>query len=238
AAMVADATVAGSTKAYLGFLGAATNGAHLSAGGLDVEATEGTSAAIAKILVVNISIFGVGGAGGGTDAEITRDVQSFIAPQDSVNAHNGSAKVKAISNAVASAYAVGGAGALVASLAALTINAHVGGSTLAYVGAGSTVNAGALEVTAAAARRGADATSSIVNVSVFVAGGGSSTTATVDASVNSFIGDGSLVTVANAVMVNATNSPLANANGFGANVGTGSIGATVTNANVAGTTSS
>src|SRR5262249_23814698 len=61
AAMVADATVAGSTKAYLGFLGAPTNGAHLSANGLDVEATEGTSAAIAKILVVNISIFGVGG---------------------------------------------------------------------------------------------------------------------------------------------------------------------------------
>src|SRR5262249_2272315 len=152
-------------------------------------------------------------------AEVTRDVQSFIAPQDSVNAHNGSATVRATSNAVASAVATGGAGALVASPAAPTINAHVGGPTLAYLGAGSTVNAGALEVTGAAGRSEADATSSIVNVSVFVAGGGSSTTATVDSSVNGFIGDGSLVTVTGAVVVNATNSPLANANGFGANVG-------------------
>src|SRR5262249_40002979 len=51
AAMVADATVAGSTKAYLGFLGAPANGAHLNAGGLDVEATDGGSAADASILV-------------------------------------------------------------------------------------------------------------------------------------------------------------------------------------------
>src|SRR5262249_21882267 len=62
--------------------------------------------------------------------------------------------------------------------------------------------------------------------------------ATADGNVGSLIDDGSLLTVSGAVTVDATNTPLATANGFGANVGTGSVGAAVPNADIAGTTSS
>src|SRR5262249_36929456 len=157
------------------------------AGSLDIEAVETHSVANASILVVNVTL-GLGGAGGNADAEVTRDVKAYIAPEVIVDAHGGTVTVDATSNSVATADGRGGAGSLVASVAALLVNAHVGGSTLSFVGEGATIAAGTLEVMADAVQRQAVATSLVVSISLLADGGGSNTTADVAGLVEAYVG--------------------------------------------------
>jgi hypothetical protein len=237
-AMVANATVAGSTKAYVGYLGDPNNGAHLNSDELDVQAIDGASAANASTLVVSVAL-GVSGAGSGADAEVTRDVKSFIAGQDVVNAHNGAVTVDAISNGIATADSHGGAGAILASIAAIVVNSHVGGLTSASIGTGTMIHAGSLEVAANAVQSEADATSQVVNVSIYYGLSASRTTSAVDGNITSSIGDGSMLNVTGAVAVNATSTPHASASAFGLNIaGEGSVGATIASATVGGMTTS
>jgi hypothetical protein len=219
AAMIAHATVDGATKAYLGYLGDPASGAHLNSGGLDAEATDGGSSAKANLRVVNVAL-GVGGAGGGADAEVTRDVKAYIAPNDVVDAGGGQVTVKATSDATATADATGDAGGGAASVAALTVSSHVGGTTSAYVGAGAKIiDAGALEVTADALQGTANATSEIVNVSLGLSGSGSSTTATADREVDSFIGNGATIDTGGTVTVHAVDQNKAGASAETVSVG-------------------
>jgi hypothetical protein len=203
AVMEAHSTITGVTKAYVGYLGDANSGAHLNSAGLEVEASEGGSAASAKSLVINVSLAGIGGVGGGTETEVTRTVQGDIDPNVSVNAGGGQVTLKATSNASATSDATGGTGAGPASVAALTVSAHVGGTTSAYVGAGDTITGAQALTVKADAAQAANATSEIVNVSIGLSGSGSSTSATSDGEVDSYLGSGATIATGGTVAVQA-----------------------------------
>lgn len=153
AALIIEARVSSTTRAYVG------RGATITAGVLDVRATS-TDDATAETVAVSVGLAAV--TGGETKATVAANTAAFVGtpvgetpgnganPTTTVNV--GTLGVRATSTADAQAKAVQVAVAAI-SVAVISLNSSTSGSTRAYIGDGTTVNAGSVTVFAKATTR-------------------------------------------------------------------------------------
>jgi hypothetical protein len=207
----ATAEAEGATLAFIG--GDVT----LNAAEVDVTA-EGDDRADAKNFLVAVSLVGVDAAN--VSADTSGTVAAFVGDGSTLSLPGGLLRVKAVSSPTAKAESDGVAGGFI-NVSILNTNATVGGSTLAFIGQGDNVTAGALEVTAESPNCGAEADSFDVGIGIIASGAGSHTTAKTGRDVEAFVGphagdpllSPTTLNVAGAVTVQAADFDLNNPDG-------------------------
>ena len=235
-AIVALAQVSGTSRAYIG------DGTRLTAGSLAVlvRNTSGGGAvrtADSKTVVGSVGL--LAGSGSGSTAVINGSLEAFIGTNATLTV-SGATTISAQGTATATADAQGGAGALIAisvffatacvsgysvdGAQRATCSAPAAGTvgTRAYVGAGTTISTGSLQVEAAATDT---ATATLFALAIGLAAGtGGDANASVDSDVQSWLGtltgaSGTTITATGAVQVVATASQSATGTGQGGSGG-------------------
>ena len=187
-ALLLTATV-GTDEAYVG---PATT---VTAGSLDVQATDTNTANADSKKVVNVN--GVGGTGVNATATISRTVAAFMdrgvdGHRDSTSSKTsqttrGAVSLEAISNSTADATSEGGTGGGIEVMAMLP-TATINGSTKAFVAEGATITAQSLSHTGRDAARNATATASIIDASISAGGSGANAKTEVTGDVEAYVG--------------------------------------------------
>jgi hypothetical protein len=201
----------GTTLAFIG------GNVTINAAEVDVTA-EGDDRADAKNFLIAIAVVGVDAANVSADTGGT--VAAFIGADSTLSLPGGLLRVKAVSSPTAKAESDGVAGGFI-NVSVLNTNATVEGSTLAFIGQGDNVTAGALEVTAEAPNCGAEADSFDLGIGIVASGAGSHTTAKTGRDVEAFVGaqagtmlsSPTTLNIAGAVTVQAADFDLNNPDG-------------------------
>ncbi len=206
----AEASVTGSTRAYLGFLGSATaaSPATFQAGGLSISAEAGNSTATADLLSVSVGLVGAGTDGNGTtpaSATVSGSVAAWAGPStptqpviDRVVLRLGSlgASVTADATSDAAATAKGGSGSVGVAVALLKATATNSLGVTASLSEGIRVVAlGNVSIEATTAKSEATATVVVGAGAVLGAGGRAEAIATVSGATTASIGDGAVISV-------------------------------------------
>jgi hypothetical protein len=187
AAMLPSATIAAAVRA-------AVSGNVLNAGGVTVSATAPARTATANLTVGNDGV--VSGDGGKATADVSGDIEAYVAPGVTIDSPQGLVHVTAGTGTSgtgtqANATAKGGSGGAV-TVAALLADATIEGTTRAYVGEGAQVTAAEIQVDATNTHK-ATATNLAVGVGV-LAGGGGDVTAKNSGNVEAYVGPKGTVT--------------------------------------------
>ena len=188
-----NSTIDDQVSAYIANSSVTTNGGAVAISALSAATIGGDTVATSVAL-------GIGGAlAGGESTSIDNIVtKAYLAPGANVNTNGGQLNINATSTPQISAKAEGGSGGLV-SIGVMVSIATLNGSTSAFIGEGVTVNAGGVDVSALSQNGSTDAvnaTTTLVNI-----GGVTlsvvSATATIDDTVESYIGAQAQATATN-----------------------------------------
>ena len=224
--MIPTARTSGTIRAYAG------QGADIVGSTLTVTADAPTMTATAETIAISVGL----GAGnvvnataivqGTVDAHVGAVAGSTPAVNSTVVTLTGDVDVAASSTMTANATANGGAGGAI-SVAVMLPSATVSGVTRAYVGEGTNLDAGTLDVTAASAMQ-SNATTKAFGIGLLGSAQGLRSEATVTGTVESFIGAQAANTVgvltdvdvtgATNVTADGTMKAIAVANGLGASL--------------------
>lgn len=187
--LVASATISGTTQAYV------SQGAYVSATGLNILATATSRNASATSFLVDVSIVAAGD-GANTASTVKGTVAAFVGAAAGASATSttmldigGKLTVQAqtISD-TSTAKATGGTGGGGVEVDALITSADISGNTQAYVSPQVTVNATQVSVSASASKRSASSDSEVTGISFIASGNGTNTTSTVGGTVEAFVG--------------------------------------------------
>ena len=198
---VPNAEIDGDTRAYVG--PKTTVDGSASNSGVTLKASDTSNA---TVNAVGISVGGLASIDVvSPTATVARNSQAFIDADGKVLAGDATVLLEATSATSASASASGGGGGGL-SIAAMIPTATIKGATNAFVGAGGSVSAGVLEITAQdTSPRLASADANVISIGI-AAGAGVDAVVNISGGVNAYIDSGDTIDVAGEVSVNAQSS--------------------------------
>ena len=234
-ALLANATISGSTLSYV------AAGANVEAASLTVEAT-GSLTVSAQMLTVAAALL-LGGSGGQANATVSGNVIALVGAADGTPGvplatlidTSGAVSITANSTVTSQATADGGSGGAI-SAGGMVAMATITGSTQAYAGAGTTIEAASLSVNANSNSSQATATTTIGSVSV-LGGVGANASATANGMVAAYGASGvSITTSGNTAFQATSTNTTATATSNGGAGGAVTIAAMLASAAIGGTT--
>ena len=134
-----------------------------------------------------MGVAAISGSGSSLTPTETHNTDAYIAGGSDLAAGGANVSVNATSSSSATADIEGGAGSAVGINVALP-SASITGSTLAYVGQGSTVSAGTLNVQSSASNQNVLAKLNAVSIGIFASGAGANADSSVSGNIEAFIG--------------------------------------------------
>jgi len=175
-----DNTVNNTVKAYID--------ADVTSTGGDIRVNAdslGQADALAVATSISVSV-GVAGSGAGATSTVKGPIEAYFGNGAVVTAENGTAFVRAASDARVDAETRGGSVASLVAISGMVSTAKAEGSTKAYAGEGVTVTSKGLDVSAGAANT-VNALSDVMNVGI-IGGAGATATAQANRNVEAFVG--------------------------------------------------